>query len=51
MPSRQPCAGSSRRSRTVAFPRWAYVLLGARGVIQPLLEPFMARNAEEPCEC
>ena len=37
-----------RRSRTVAFPRWAYVLLGARGVIQPLFEPFMARNAEEP---
>jgi short-subunit dehydrogenase len=40
--------GIERRSRTVAFPRWAYVLLAARGVIQPLFEPFMARNAEEP---
>ena len=40
--------GIERRRRTVAFPRWAYVLLGARGVIQPLFEPFMARNAEEP---
>ena len=40
--------GIERRSRAIAFPRWAYVLLGARGVIQPLFEPFMARNVEEP---
>lgn len=40
--------GIERRQRTVAFPRWTYVLLGARGVIQPLFEPFMAKNAEEP---
>src|SRR4051794_6045039 len=38
----------ARRSRAVAYPRWAYVLLGARGIVQPLFEPFMARNAEEP---
>jgi NAD(P)-dependent dehydrogenase (short-subunit alcohol dehydrogenase family) len=40
--------GIERRSRAIAFPRWAYVLLGARGVIQPLFEPFMAKNAAEP---
>jgi NAD(P)-dependent dehydrogenase (short-subunit alcohol dehydrogenase family) len=40
--------GIEKRSRAIAYPRWAYVLLGARGVIQPLFEPFMARNAEEP---
>jgi NAD(P)-dependent dehydrogenase (short-subunit alcohol dehydrogenase family) len=40
--------GIEKRSRAIAYPRWAYVLLGARGLIQPLFEPFMARNAEEP---
>ena len=40
--------GIERRSRAIAYPRWAYVLLGARGLIQPVFEPFMARNAEEP---
>jgi len=40
--------GIERRSRAIAFPRWAYVLLAARGVIQPVFEPFMAKNAEEP---
>jgi NAD(P)-dependent dehydrogenase (short-subunit alcohol dehydrogenase family) len=40
--------GIERRSRAVVYPRWAYVLLAARGIIQPLFEPFMARNAEEP---
>jgi NAD(P)-dependent dehydrogenase (short-subunit alcohol dehydrogenase family) len=40
--------GIERRSRTVPYPGWTRVLLAARGVIQPLFEPFMARNSEEP---
>jgi len=40
--------GIEKRKRAIAYPRWTYVLLGARGLIQPLFEPFMARNAEEP---
>src|SRR5215213_2070963 len=37
--------GIEKRSRAIAYPRWGYVLLGARGVLQPLFEPFMARSA------
>jgi NAD(P)-dependent dehydrogenase (short-subunit alcohol dehydrogenase family) len=40
--------GIERRSRTVHYPRWTRALVAAHGVIQPLFEPFMARNAEEP---
>jgi NAD(P)-dependent dehydrogenase (short-subunit alcohol dehydrogenase family) len=40
--------GIERRSRAVHYPRWVRALVAAHGVIQPLFEPFMARNAEEP---
>ena len=40
--------GIERRSRTIHYPRWTRALALARGAIQPLFEPFMARNAEDP---
>jgi hypothetical protein len=40
--------GIERRQRTIHYPRWTKALMWGNGVIQPLFEPFMARQAEEP---